>query len=209
MSDTRKITIYSTRGGKKILETNVSTWGELKNMISEHYDLSNLKATENINKTTLERDDSLLPNESFVLFLRPTETKAGIDLESMSYQELRDILTDDTKEFIFMKTKKNWTNVGTKDLQKYIEEYILEHDDSEYDNKEKKYVIPDSAKRLLTTILADIKEIAEEYEENISILESIFNDLSKFEELLGKVESKKEDVDLIESYEDFMKGFNN
>ena len=43
--------------------------------IQRYYDLSSLKATENINRTTLDYDDSVLPAGDFELYLRPGKTK--------------------------------------------------------------------------------------------------------------------------------------
>lgn len=74
----RNITVISTStGANRTFTTSATTWGELKMEIQRYYDLSSLKATENINKTTLDYDDSVLPTGDFELYLRPGKTKSG------------------------------------------------------------------------------------------------------------------------------------
>ena len=74
----RNVLVISTsNGGEKNYLTAAETWGALRKLISADYDLSVLKATENVNKTTLEDEDSVLPTEDFILYLRPEKTKSG------------------------------------------------------------------------------------------------------------------------------------
>lgn len=75
----RTIRVFTSRGTNVTLTSDASTWGELKPLVEEHFDLSNLQAAESVNKTTLEHRDARLPNENFVLFLRPVKSKAGND----------------------------------------------------------------------------------------------------------------------------------
>ena len=71
----RKIIIFSTRGSqKRVHESNVTTWGELKEELANLYDFNSLQATENINRTDLVNDTAKLPEQDFTLFLRPRET---------------------------------------------------------------------------------------------------------------------------------------
>lgn len=75
---TRNIIVIATStGADRTFTTSARTWGEFKMEIQGHYDLSSLKATENINKTTLDYDDSVLPTGDFELYLRPGKTKSG------------------------------------------------------------------------------------------------------------------------------------
>jgi len=73
----RTVTLYSTLGGMKKVQTAAKNWGSLKPLVAQHYDLDNLQATENIGKTTLEHVEAKLPEGEFVLFLRPVKTKSG------------------------------------------------------------------------------------------------------------------------------------
>jgi hypothetical protein len=75
---TRNIVVIATStGADRTFTTSARTWGEFKMEIQGHYDFSSLKATENINKTTLDYDDSVLPTGDFELYLRPGKTKSG------------------------------------------------------------------------------------------------------------------------------------
>lgn len=75
---TRNIIVIATStGADRTFTTSATTWGEFKMEIQRYYDLSSLKATENINKTTLDYDDSVLPTCDFELYLRPGKTKSG------------------------------------------------------------------------------------------------------------------------------------
>lgn len=75
----RNILVISTQSGaEKTFSSSAKTWGELKDEIHGYYDLSSLKATEATNKTTLEYDDTKLPEEDFTLYLRPGKVKSGL-----------------------------------------------------------------------------------------------------------------------------------
>lgn len=76
--ETRKITVYSSRNGVNHYDTDIRTFGELKNLIKDDYDLSgNISFIESLNKTSLIHDDSVLPAEEFTMFIRPNQIKAG------------------------------------------------------------------------------------------------------------------------------------
>lgn len=73
----RTIRVFTSRGTNVSITTDVGTWGELKPLVAEHFDMSNLQAAESVNKTTLEHVDARLPETDFILFLRPVKSKAG------------------------------------------------------------------------------------------------------------------------------------
>lgn len=129
MSTTRKVTIVSTKNNKvKFYETAATTWGELNAEINKDFDLSNLKATENVNKTTLEHVDAVLPEGEFRVFLRPVKTKSGHDFDSMKFGELRATFKDDeeVKKFLTGKVSasgRNWTQLKTDELRTFLKEY--------------------------------------------------------------------------------------
>lgn len=127
MSTTRKITIVSTKNNQvKNYESDVATWGELNSLINNDFDLSNLKATENISKTTLEHVDAVLPTGDFRVFLRPVKTKSGQDFSEMKFGELRATFKDDdaVKKFLTGKGNgRNWTQLKTDELRTFLTEY--------------------------------------------------------------------------------------
>ena len=139
----RQVTIYSTKYGIKKIDSDATTWGELKNEIIEtgNYDLTNLTATENVNKTTLESTEAVLPEGDFVLFLRATKFKAGADYANMSFADLRSHLTDELKELIKEKYNRSWTQLSKKKLADFLTEQdkldtsdIFEDDTDDTDN---------------------------------------------------------------------------
>lgn len=127
----RKIIIYSTKGKGGSIETDATTWGEIRDQVADIVgDLSNLKATENQNKTTLEHIDSKLPEGNFTIFLRPEKNKLGNDFLRMSFSELRNYIKEEgkpAKDFLNEKAKKegrNWTQLSTLELQTFLSEYV-------------------------------------------------------------------------------------
>lgn len=79
MGTMRTVSIYSSRGEKASkIETDATTWGVLRGLIKEKgYEVDKLHASENVNKTTLEHVDAVLPEGSFTIFMRPKQTKSG------------------------------------------------------------------------------------------------------------------------------------
>lgn len=122
MSTIRTITAFSTRGKNKAkIETDVTTWGELKPLLAnEGFDLSTLAATESVKRTDLAHVDAVLPEGNFTVFLRPNKTKSGADYTSMSYRELKSLLNDSDKEALKEITGKNWTRCSTDDMRNYF-----------------------------------------------------------------------------------------
>ena len=81
---TRKIKIYTTNGMPGTIETNVSTLGELKPLLTQreiNYDGMKLLVGET--KNELSVDEAVLPTEDFKLYLMPAKTKSGVDLDEM------------------------------------------------------------------------------------------------------------------------------
>jgi len=74
---TRTVTIYSTqgRGQSQTIETDAKTWGELRPKIE--FNTSNVRAVVRENRTTLEANDAVLPEEEHTIFLYPTKVKSG------------------------------------------------------------------------------------------------------------------------------------
>lgn len=81
---TRKIKIYTTNGMPGTIETNVSTLGELKPILRQrevNYDGMKLLVGET--KNELSRDEAILPEGDFKLYLMPAKTKSGVDFDEM------------------------------------------------------------------------------------------------------------------------------
>lgn len=125
---TRVITMFSTKGGKNKVELGPNkTWDDLKPLVEEKYDLSNLQATENKNKTTLTHPDAVLPEGDFVLFLRPIKTKSGADMNDLGFRELRALVNNDSvKEYLNeVVPDKNWTQLTTDELRAGLNSYFV------------------------------------------------------------------------------------
>lgn len=119
---TRTITVFSTKGKQKAkIETAATTWGELSDLVrDEGYDLDRLHATENINRNDLVSSQAILPEGPFTLFLRPKETKSGLNVEGLGFKQLRDLVKEHKDEEGFMdhlnSTGVNYTRLKTSDL---------------------------------------------------------------------------------------------
>ncbi|ALN97166.1 hypothetical protein [Flavobacterium phage FpV4] len=127
----RVITLYATKGAKKAkLETEATTWGELKSLIKrEGYDLDKLHATENINKTDLVNDAAVLPTGDFTVFMRPKQVKSGGRGDGLSYKEIKSAIKDDFTSFkeeadAHYNQEKNYTTKGTEILRGLLNTFV-------------------------------------------------------------------------------------
>lgn len=127
----RVITLYATKGAKKAkLETEVSTWGELKYLIrKEGYDLDKLHATENINKTDLVNDAAVLPVGDFTVFMRPKQVKSGGRGDGLSYKDIKAAIKDDFTCFkeaadSHYNQEKNYTTKSTETLRELLNTFV-------------------------------------------------------------------------------------
>jgi hypothetical protein len=74
----REITVITTNGEKKVIETDVTKFKDLKPLlISNGYSLSNMKVVESVNRTTLEHVEATLPPGNFKVYLLPYKSKSG------------------------------------------------------------------------------------------------------------------------------------
>ena len=81
---TRKIKIYTTAGMPGTIETNVTTLGALKPLLSQreiNYD--GMKMLVGETKNELSVDEATLPEGDFKLYLMPAKTKSGVDFDDM------------------------------------------------------------------------------------------------------------------------------
>ena len=127
----RKIIVYSTKGKSGSFESDAKTWGEIQNDVRRIVgDLDNLIATENVNKTNLGHQDSVLPEGDFKIFLRPSKTKSGAtNFNSMSFKELRTFIAEKgqpCKDYLNVEAKKsgrNWTQLSTEEMKTLLSSY--------------------------------------------------------------------------------------
>lgn len=118
----RKITVYSTKNSNLLsFESDAQTWGVLRGeLIEKGYDLHNLQATENVNKTTLINEDAAVPNQDVVIFLRPIETKQGC----LPRAEIYEIIKSDEELRAFIKENVgNYTQTSSAELERLINDF--------------------------------------------------------------------------------------
>lgn len=128
----RTIKVYSTRTGTTTpVQTDVQTFGELKTVLAENdieYN-SAMKAIESVNNTSLELDNSKLPEGDFILGIFPRKTKAG-SLRNDLYGRIKEFVQRDGKDkvnqFFTDKTGRHYTNVATDELEQLVEQYDTE-----------------------------------------------------------------------------------
>lgn len=117
----RTIRVFSTRSRKKI-ESQATTWGELKVELRElDIPYNGMKAAIGKSKVTLEHKDAQLPAEEFVLYLMPTKTKSGVNVDTMSYKDLKksisEAISTGESAYNLFNEGKNYTNKKSADLR--------------------------------------------------------------------------------------------
>ena len=76
--EVREIKIFSTVGTKVTLNTNATTFGEIKTQLaSNDIDYNNLQLVVGETKATLDLDEAVLPEGPFKIYLMPKQTKSG------------------------------------------------------------------------------------------------------------------------------------
>lgn len=125
-----KVNVYSTQMGVKTVETEAELWGDLqKDLKKAGITFNKMKVVIGETKHTLEADSGVLPKNDFTLFLMPKKTKAGADVNSMSYKEIRaaikDIIAkDEAKGKDHFNVGKNYTTKGTEELRGLLGEWL-------------------------------------------------------------------------------------
>lgn len=225
MSTQRKITVYSTKGKRKsVFESDATKWSELHSLLQDDgYDLSNLQATENVNKTTLKHQDAKLPEGDFTIFLRAEKTKSGAasKYDKMSFKELRAEMSEDDKTAISEKTGKNYTRCSTDELRSYLKskgsasttsnsnEAVAEEAPSNEDNISPLYKAK-KVKSLLEEICEDTDndDICERAQEMISEAEGLIADVEGFIPESDDESAKREELEKLDAEaRDMEKGF--
>lgn len=131
----RTITLYATKGGKKAkLETNVTTWKELKSLAKgEGYDVDKLLSTENVTRHDLVNDEALLPEGPFTLFMRPKQVKSGNRGAGLSYKDIKAAIKEDFANYpdaaaAHYNQEKNYTTKGTEVLRDLLSSFVAPSD---------------------------------------------------------------------------------
>jgi hypothetical protein len=118
------VKVYSTQMGEKSVETSATTWGQLQNDLNrEGITYNGMKSVIGESKLTLEADAAILPTTGFTLFLMPKKTKAGADINTIGYKELRAEIctilsaTGGENAKAHFNVGKNYTTKGTEELR--------------------------------------------------------------------------------------------
>ena len=118
-----KVTVYSTKGQQKYEHVSTATtWGALKEELSGLFDFATLNATENITRRDLSVDTATLPEQDFVLFLRPRDTKSG---SYLPYGEAKAIIKKDKnlQEAIKIAYATDYTHLSTGQMNEAIQRF--------------------------------------------------------------------------------------
>ena len=129
----RTITVANTKTQKRErFECDVTTLGELKKELDVRgIDYDGMSFTEGLSKTILKEDASILPSNlpykgqttnNLVILLTNTEKKisSGADRKAL-YAAVKE---NNLQDAIAKKFKKNYTNVTTADLEKFVNDNV-------------------------------------------------------------------------------------
>jgi hypothetical protein len=141
----KQVTVIQTGSpAPKVIETNASTWEELTNDLSRNqvnFNSQKMKAIIGETKHTLESPNATLPNTNFSLFLMVKKSKAGADVDSMSYKECRTTIkniidsADDTNfaKGFFADGLKNYTQTSTVYMKERLKAWLKKFGSSKTD----------------------------------------------------------------------------
>lgn len=103
----RKVVVFSMQdNSKEEIYTNAETWGQVKQENSKINSMSRgMKVTIKESRTTVESDESVLPDGDVTLFLFPAKVKAG------NNENAEKIIEDYTEKF-----STDYMNAVEKDL---------------------------------------------------------------------------------------------
>lgn len=155
----RTITLYATKGGKKAkLETDVTTWKELKSLAkAEGYDVDKLLSTENVTRHDLVNDEALLPEGAFTLFMRPKQVKSGNRGEGLSYKEIKAAIKEDftahpAEAAAHYNEGKNYTTKSTEDLRGLLSSFVAPTGQAKEEIKEATSEVPTTQEEVVSEV---------------------------------------------------------
>jgi hypothetical protein len=127
----RTVRIITTKGASNFtITTEAQTWNELqKDLDANNVQYQGMKAIVGETNTTLDLKDAVLPKgltiggkvtNDFTLFLAATKMKAGVDVDAMSYRDLKEFVKNNGGAAEF----GNYTHFTTDELRDAVEEYL-------------------------------------------------------------------------------------
>ena len=128
----RQITIISTSGNEITdIHSDAKTWGELQQELQEHnISYVGKKAIVGETKNTFESRNSVLPTNSFELYLMPLRSKSGVSRGDL-YSKIKDFIDNDGQEAKdFFNNGRNFTQKSSIELEKLLNEYSENSDNS-------------------------------------------------------------------------------
>ena len=165
----REIKIFSTLTRKR-LNSSATTWAELQaELKNESIKFDNMKAAVGKSKISLEYPGAQLPSEPFTLYLMPTKTKSGLDVENMSYSAIRSairqLVTTSENAHNHFNDEKNYTNKKADELRSLLASWLnsvdsLEQEKEEVVEKEESFrekLEHKNAQAFVTAIIDDYK----------------------------------------------------
>lgn len=196
----RVITIYSTKGAKKAkIETEATTWAELKPLISKAgYDLNSLHATENVNKTDLVNEAAVLPTTEFTVFLRPKQTKSGAGrADGLAYKDIRNMIKGDIESYPdagkeHYNQGKNYTTKSTDELRDLANSFVAPAGNAEVKKEKPAKVEKVSAEHIEETTVVEMT--------NADHVENIKHDLKCIIENASSEDVKERAKELLEDF---------
>ena len=163
----RNILIYSTKGTRKqTIESAATTWGELQNQLAEmDFDFDGLKAIVADTQNTLESVEAKLPEGAFTLMFIVSKVKSGGDYDSMTYNELRRMVSERGLSSGTGSSPSKQTLISILEEDDHYEENFEENEDFSVDVHEIENIVEDLVElntkekfELALSLLSQVKE---------------------------------------------------
>ncbi len=157
----REIKIFSTLTRKR-LNSSATTWAELQaELKNESIKFDNMKAAVGKSKVSLEYPGAQLPAEGFTLYLMPTKTKSGLDVENMSYSAIRaairQLVTTSENAHNHFNNEKNYTNKKADELRSLLASWLNSVDSLEEKVLAEEVIEKKDTQAFVTSIIDDYK----------------------------------------------------
>jgi hypothetical protein len=148
--------MYQSGGGLKTLQSAASTWGQLKDSLSNLYPSANfnkLKAVDRATKVSYEVDDAVLPQNDLVLFIFPKEIKSGASIQSSDVKELSEM------SYNYLRSYGSKCGIDVSGKKADIVKRIAEYNKANTVSKSKVYESKPSKTKTLETKKETTKEV--------------------------------------------------